>query len=400
MEKVMETARQLIYDLYHLPISPLDSDESILTFSRTWMMHTLQNVMVPDTLSSILASLADDTILHVTDRFQVRFILLRLKGIPVVIGPYCSLLLTDRDVQFLFEQYRISDLTIKDFMAYHSQFPVISTREALVIASSLIKLADPDNSNRKTEDLDEYKKAILHVQPYSEDDGMRQNYYRLIQERYQIERRFMEDISKGNSHAAILNLRNMQRDVAFLKRIGTTLENERIGAAIMRTMVRIAASEAGLPADAVDLLSSQNTKAVMAARTVEEIYQEKERMVRAFCREIHSHKDRQYSNLILSALYYIEHQFTQPLTVTQIAEELNVSANYLTACFRKETGLTPVSFIRKTRMKHAANLLANTDLTIQDISSLVGIADANYFIKQFKKEYQEVPSQYRRFHRL
>lgn len=185
-----------------------------------------------------------------------------------------------------------------------------------------------------------------------------------------------------------------------MKRIGTTLENERIGAAIMRTMVRIAASHAGLPADAVDLLSSENTKAVMSARTVEEIYQEKEKMVRAFCREIHAHKNRQYSNLVLSALYYMEHQFTQPLTVSQLAGELDVSPNYLTACFRKETGLTPVSYLRKIRMKHAANLLANTDLAVQEVSSLVGIADANYFIKQFKKEYQETPSQYRRFHHL
>lgn len=363
------------------------------------MMHTLQTVMLPDVLSSVLRQLEDNTILHVTDRFQVHFILLYLKGSPFAIGPFCSLLVTRRDVQFLFDQYQISDLTIQDFLAYRSQFPVISVREALNIASSLVKLADPNDISRKIEDLDEYKKAASHAQTYSEE-GMRQNYYRLIQERYQIERRFMEDITRGNSHAAILNLRNMQRDVAFLKRIGTTLENERIGAAIMRTMVRIAASEAGLPADTVDLLSSQNTKAVMSARTVEEIYQEKEKMVRAFCREIHAHKNRQYSNLVLSALYYIEHQFTQPITVGLIAEELNVSVNYLTARFRKETGLPPVSFIRKTRMKHAANLLANTDMTVQDIGSLVGISDSNYFIKQFKKEFQETPNQYRKYHRL
>lgn len=400
MEEKIKTASQLIHDLYHLPVSPLDSGGRIQAFSQAWMMHTLQNVLAPDILSSLLKRLAPDTILHVTDRFQVQFLLFALNGTPIAIGPFCSLLLTKRDAQFLFQQYQISDLTIKDFLAYRSRFPVISTREALNIASSLLKLADPDDTNRKVEYVDEYKKAISHAQAFGEDGGMRQNYYRLIQERYQIERRFMEDISKGNSHAAILNLRNMQRDVAFLKRIGTTLENERIGAAIMRTMVRIAASHAGLPADAVDLLSSENTKAVMSARTVEEIYQEKEKMVRAFSREIHAHKNRQYSNLVLSALYYMEHQFTQPLTVSQLAGELDVSPNYLTACFRKETGLTPVSYLRKIRMKHAASLLANTDLAVQEVSSLVGIADANYFIKQFKKEYQETPSQYRRFHHL
>ena len=123
MEERIETARQLLFDLYHLPISPLDSDGHIQAFGQTWMMHTLQTVMLPDVLSSVLRQLADDTILHVTDRFQVHFILLYLKGSPFAIGPFCSLLVTRRDVQFLFDQYQISDLTIQDFLAYRSQFP-------------------------------------------------------------------------------------------------------------------------------------------------------------------------------------------------------------------------------------------------------------------------------------
>lgn len=119
----------------------------------------------------------------------------------------------------------------------------------------------------------------------------------------------MRDVENGNFHAAILNLRNMQRDVAFLKELGTTLESERIGAAIVRTMVRISAMRAGLPAAVIDLVSTQNTITTQNAKSVEEIFREKEKMVNAFCQEILSHKNHQYSNLVSNAMHYIEHHY-------------------------------------------------------------------------------------------
>lgn len=160
------------------------------------------------------------------------------------------------------------------------------------------------------------------------------------------------------------------------------------------------ALRAGLSAPTIDLLSRKNTVATINATTVEEIYREKENLIRAFCQEIRAHKNHQYSNLVLSTIYYIEHQYAQDLSVQQIADELNVNPNYLTATFHRETGTTPSTYIRQTRMKQAVRLLVSTDLSIQNISNMVGVPDANYFIKLFKKEYSLTPTQYRKFHRL
>lgn len=210
----------------------------------------------------------------------------------------------------------------------------------------------------------------------------------------------MRDVENGNFHAAILNLRNMQRDVAFLKELGTTLESERIGAAIVRTMVRISAMRAGLPAAVIDLVSTQNTITTQNAKSVEEIFREKEKMVNAFCQEILSHKNHQYSNLVSNAMHYIEHHYSQNLTVRQLADELNVNINRLISVFQTETGRTPGNYIQNVRLTQASHLLSNTDLSVQNISTMVGIPDANYFIKLFKREYSMTPNQYRKFYRL
>ncbi len=79
---------------------------------------------------------------------------------------------------------------------------------------------------------------------------------------------------------------------------------------------------------------------------------------------------------------------------------MNVSINRLISDFRTETGKTPGSYIQHVRLSQASRLLSNTDLTIQNISTMAGIPDANYFIKLFKREYSMTPNQYRKFYRL
>jgi AraC-like DNA-binding protein len=52
------------------------------------------------------------------------------------------------------------------------------------------------------------------------------------------------------------------------------------------------------------------------------------------------------------------------------------------------------------RMAAAQNLLANSDHSIREVASRVGIADYNYFTKVFKKETGQTPSLWRRQQRL
>ena len=51
-------------------------------------------------------------------------------------------------------------------------------------------------------------------------------------------------------------------------------------------------------------------------------------------------------------------------------------------------------------MENASSLLLSTEYSIQEISVMVGIMDANYFVKLFKKEYGETPSEFRKYHKL
>ena len=77
------------------------------------------------------------------------------------------------------------------------------------------------------------------------------------------------------------------------------------------------------------------------------------------------------------------------------ADHLGISIAHYIRTFKKETGMTPNAYLMKVRVKKAPKLLGSTHYTIQEISTKVGIPDANYFVKCFRKMYGITPSQYR-----
>lgn len=58
--------------------------------------------------------------------------------------------------------------------------------------------------------------------------------------------------------------------------------------------------------------------------------------------------------------------------------------------------MTPVAFLLRLRIDKARQLLRERpDLTVEQIANSVGIPDALYFSKQFKRFYAQAPSAYR-----
>ena len=210
----------------------------------------------------------------------------------------------------------------------------------------------------------------------------------------------MDCIRRGDVYAALCAWSSLHQQVAYTKKIGSTIETARVAAAINRTTIRMAAAEAGLPALVNDLLSSESATIIRNAKTIDAIDLEHERIIRVYCQAIRERRDHQYSNLVLSAIYEMEHHYTEHITVQSLAEELEVSVVKLTSLFRKETGQTLLAYLTGVRMRQAARHLADSNASVNRIAAAVGILDTNYFIKLFKHPYGQTPPAYRRNHQL
>jgi two-component system response regulator YesN len=102
------------------------------------------------------------------------------------------------------------------------------------------------------------------------------------------------------------------------------------------------------------------------------------------------------SHIIRSILAYADAHYTEEISVAMAAERFDISPNYLCALFHKETGTRFVEYVAQLRMKEAQKLLAETDLSVQEITRKVGLYSTSHFTKLFTKYYKVTPQEYKR----
>ena len=93
----------------------------------------------------------------------------------------------------------------------------------------------------------------------------------------------------------------------------------------------------------------------------------------------------------------LEENLTEPLYIPALAEKLGVNHQYLCTVFRKETGLTIVTYLHRLRIGNARMMLERfPERTASEIGKAVGYDSPSYFGAQFKKITGLTPDQYRK----
>ena len=104
----------------------------------------------------------------------------------------------------------------------------------------------------------------------------------------------------------------------------------------------------------------------------------------------------QYRTVLKQAVAYIDGNFAdENISLKQVAKEVNVSANYLSAVFSQEMGITFVEYLTSKRMDRARELLRITDKRSGEVAAEVGYKDPHYFSFLFKKTQGCTPRDYR-----
>ena len=92
---------------------------------------------------------------------------------------------------------------------------------------------------------------------------------------------------------------------------------------------------------------------------------------------------------------YIRENYSQDISLDDMAERLNVSPKYCSALFKKQTGQTFKKVLNEYRIEKAREILQKTpDKRINDLAVEVGFTSANTFIQVFKQYTGTTPHQY------
>lgn len=69
----------------------------------------------------------------------------------------------------------------------------------------------------------------------------------------------------------------------------------------------------------------------------------------------YSTNSKYYSNIVKMAISYIDANIESKLQVSDIALKLNVTRNYLSKCFKNDTGITIQQYIINSKLNQAKN---------------------------------------------
>ncbi len=89
---------------------------------------------------------------------------------------------------------------------------------------------------------------------------------------------------------------------------------------------------------------------------------------------------------------------TTEFSVPDLCREIGMSQTSLYRKIKKLTGDSIQLFIRKIKIKRAAELLISEDLTVTEIAFAVDFSDLKYFRKCFKEQFDMTPSKYKNKH--
>ncbi|WP_169084986.1 response regulator [Paenibacillus sp. PL91] len=109
-----------------------------------------------------------------------------------------------------------------------------------------------------------------------------------------------------------------------------------------------------------------------------------------------SDANREQGDLIAKVIAYVDQHYMNDIGIAQIAEEVGMSPNYLSAIFHKKYGTTFTKYLIETRMLKAKELLlSQPNLQIQKIAEQVGYYSPRHFTKLFTQYFGSYPSEVR-----
>jgi two-component system response regulator YesN len=82
-------------------------------------------------------------------------------------------------------------------------------------------------------------------------------------------------------------------------------------------------------------------------------------------------------------------------SMCDLSRRVNLSSTRLRQLFKRDTGLSPLQYLRDLRIKEAERLLRLTFLSVKEVACVTASKDVSHFVRDFKKQYGVTPSEFR-----
>ena len=347
-------------------------------------------------------TLTENMIFKLTDSFNCNYIFILLPESEnqetFIAGPYIDREFTQKMIVEAASQYDIPQQLQNQIQKYYTTVPVYTDKD---IISSLFNSfgellwGGMENFAVKTLTLvatdKPFPEVVERLNQRIDDPLLAM---RMLESRYEGEKKLMQAVSQGIAHKAEQMISNSS-ELMLEMRVEDPVRNMKNYVIVANVLLRKAVEQGGVHPFYIDGVSSDFAKKVEKIKNVQEGVEMMHDMIYKYCALVKNHSMKNYSLLVQKVITIIDSDLTADLSLHRQAEMLSVNASYLSTLFKKETGMTLTEYVAKKRVDHAAFLLASTNMQIQNIAQHCGIFDVNYFTKIFKKIKGKTPKEYR-----
>ncbi len=353
-------------------------------------------------LIDVLGEVLPNTIHLLMDGYMCKYIYLQLPGDVsenvLVIGPYQVKSFNHEEILELAEKNIVPPAKMREFESYYNGLPVVGDEGQLIsLVDTFGEFIWNGSSNYQFAEYEletsfENVTSIIN-KSLSEHDSLTWN-SKLIEARYAYENEFLFAVTQGNYPKA-KHLISQVNSIQFDQRNMDPIRDMKNYCIIINTLFRKSVERGGVHPIHIDSVSSEFAKKIELRSTVEDIQKLIYEMVKVYCQLVNKYSVKDYSPTVQKVIVMIESNLSSDLTLSELANTLNINASYLSTVFKKETGKTVTGYVNEKRIELAQELLKTTNLQIQTIAQYCGIVDVHYFTRLFKKTTGVSPKQYR-----
>ncbi|MBM7599234.1 AraC-like DNA-binding protein [Virgibacillus halotolerans] len=203
-----------------------------------------------------------------------------------------------------------------------------------------------------------------------------------------------------NKHRELFRFEHMKEDpLKIFNRVpGNRLRSYKNILLSHNTLYGYSAEKGGLSASQSHFMSEKYAIMIEHSSKSSQLDQIHENMIDAYTDPSLRIKKGKGVTLVERVENYVEMNFAEDDTIDEMAKRLHVHPSHLMRTFKKEKGMTISHFRNQKRLKEAKELLLHSNLTITELSMMVGFNNVPYFSKVFKEETGMTSKEYRKMH--
>ncbi len=373
-----------------------ESEDVLRLFAEKYCYHTaLQPCYSREALNEAVKELPEEMIFELQDLLGIRLLLFKADGRTYLAGPFVISVFDEARIRAALIACGLPASYLPSLKLYYSAFPQLSRQNAYHVILGLLRVLLPgvqDYGYRSyTGERPEPEKKPSQYETHFD--------YETVYRRYELENRFLNMIEAGDTEHVLNAFSRMEiSDVNSKRYINAIYFRPEISFAVMRALTRKAAERGGASIMEINEITQRALQTASGAASLQAAGRSLHRMILELTEAVRRHReeDGRFSAPIQKVLSYLRYNFSQEISLEQLAKIAALAPSYLSRQFKQETGRSITETLQKLRCGQAARLLTETQIPIADISAYVGYPDSNYFVKVFRKQYGTAPGAYRK----